>query len=121
MSVPASVESLSFAEHRLWSRLSNGQLEGLAFHRKAVVGPHVADFLCLEAKLAVEVDGPVTAVQADAEFQRERYFEQIGLRVLRFTDGQVLEDLEWVLGAIRLAGERRAADAAIPGQRSARY
>lgn len=102
MTLPSSRESLTFAEHRLWSRLGRGELDGLEFHRKAIVGPWVADFLCLNAKLVIEVDGPIADHQVAGEFARQAYFERVGLRVLRFTEGQVLEDLEWVLGAIRL-------------------
>ncbi len=100
---------MSFAEHRLWSRLSARQVDGLEFQRKARVGGAVADFLCPAARLAIEVDGPVAEDQVAAEFARERYFERFGLRVLRFTEGQVLEDLEWVLGAIRVSAEQRSA------------
>jgi very-short-patch-repair endonuclease len=116
MTLSTSREDLSFAEHRLWSRLSSLQMDRLEFRRKAVVGPHVADFLCLEAKLVIEVDGPLGDSQVEAEFTRQRYFETLGLRVLRFTEGQVLENLEWVLGAIQVAGVRHPAGKAIRSQ-----
>ena len=44
-------------EKRLWRALSNGQIEGHKFRREAVIGPYIADFLCPQKALIVEVDG----------------------------------------------------------------
>jgi very-short-patch-repair endonuclease len=45
------------AERRLWSRLRHRQLDGHRFRRQAPIGPFIVDFVCLEAKLIMEVDG----------------------------------------------------------------
>ena len=56
------------AERRLWSKLRMRQVEGFRFRRQAPVGPYVVDFICLELKPIVEVDGGQHAVpQADAK------------------------------------------------------
>jgi very-short-patch-repair endonuclease len=96
---------MTLAEQRLWSGLRAGQLAGFSFRRRHAIGPFIVDFFCIEQGLVIEVDGPVTAGGIAEEFARQRRLEQMGLRVIRFTHGQVFEDLDWVLGAIRLVLE----------------
>ena len=66
------------AQNLLWQALRNRQLEGLKFKRQVPLGGYILDFLCLEARLIVEVDGGQHAESArDAE--RDAYFESQGL------------------------------------------
>ena len=84
------------AERRLWSKLRMRQVEGFRFRRQAPVGPYVVDFICLELKLIVEVDGGQHAVpQADAK--RTVWLESEGYRVIRFWNNDVLKNTEAVL------------------------
>src|SRR5215468_1460399 len=59
-------KKLTDAERRLWSRLRLRQLNGLKFRRQAPIGPYVVDFLCLERRLVIEVDGGQHAVMRKA-------------------------------------------------------
>lgn len=70
------------AERMLWSILRNRQLDGFKFRRQATIDPFVVDFLCVEAALAVELDGG----QHDEDRDRRRtvYLEARGLHILRF-------------------------------------
>jgi very-short-patch-repair endonuclease len=60
------------------------------------VGPFIVDFLCLEAALAVELDGGVHADRVESDARRDGFLTRRGLRVLRFWNAQVLQDPERV-------------------------
>ena len=91
------------AERRLWQSLRGRQLSGVKFRRQHEFGPYVLDFYCPERNLAVEADGGqhLEAAAAAADPARTRYLEARGVRVLRFTDTQVLMETEAVLEVIR--------------------
>jgi very-short-patch-repair endonuclease len=90
------------AERLLWSRLRNRQLQGCKFRRQQPIGPYIADFLSLEPKLIIELDGGQHAEQQEQDNQRTRYLQALGYRVLRFWNHEVLNDLDAVLEAIRI-------------------
>jgi very-short-patch-repair endonuclease len=85
-------------ERKLWQYLRNRQLGGFKFRRQATVGGPVADFLCAEKRLIVELDGGQHSEQADA--QRAAYLERLGYRVVRFWNHEVNENLGGVLRTI---------------------
>ncbi|MFX4087661.1 endonuclease domain-containing protein [Sphingobium yanoikuyae] len=89
------------AERMLWSILRNRQLDGFKFRRQATIDPFVVDFLCVEAALAVELDGG----QHDEDRDRRRtvYLEARRLHILRFWNHDVVENIEGVADAIRSA------------------
>ena len=91
------------AEKLLWSRLKNRQLEGRKFRRQQVIGSYIADFLCLEPKLVVELDGGQHVEQKEKDEQRTRYLQSLGYRVLRFWNHEVRREPDAVLEAIRAA------------------
>jgi len=90
------------AERRLWARLRRKQFLGLQFYRQKPIGSYIADFYAPAARLIVEVDGSQHAklAQTDHDRRRTAYFKQMGLRVLRFNDRQVLLELDSVAEAI---------------------
>ncbi|MGY6709446.1 MAG: endonuclease domain-containing protein [Rhizobiaceae bacterium] len=87
------------AEDRLWHELRGRRLDGLKFRRQVPVGPYVVDFLCAEARLAVEVDGSQHADSAHDE-KRRRELERRGMRVLRFWNDEVLREMDSVCATI---------------------
>jgi very-short-patch-repair endonuclease len=91
------------AEVRLWSHLRNRQLEGAKFRLQSPVGPYVADFLCVEAKLIVELDGGQHGAQIGKDAARTRDLEDAGYQVFRFWNIDVLANTHGVLAEIRLA------------------
>jgi very-short-patch-repair endonuclease len=98
---------MSLAEVRLWSHLRGDRLEGLRFRRQHPIGPYVADFFCPRRNLVVEVDGDshFTPEQQRYDADRTNYFTELGLREIRFTNVDVLTNIEGVLGEIaRVAG-----------------
>ena len=98
------------AEKRLWWHLRSRQLEGAKFVRQFPIGPHVADFACRDARLAIELDGGQHTAEVDAP--RTQVIEAFGYQILRFWNNDVLENTDGVLEAIRqellLAFDRRA-------------
>ena len=91
------------AEKVLWARLRNRQIEGRKFRRQQVIGPYIADFLCLEPKVVIEVDGGQHAAKTEQDAQRTCYLQSLGYQVLRFWNHDVLREPDAVLDAIRLA------------------
>ncbi len=95
----------TMAEQLLWTHLRNRGLAGAKFRRQAPVGPYVADFLCAEARLVVEVDGGQHAENA-ADAARDAWLGENGYSVGRYWNNDVLGTIEGVLEdiAARLAG-----------------
>jgi very-short-patch-repair endonuclease len=95
---------------KLWSRIRNRQIDGWKFNRQVSSGPYVLDFFCFEASLVIEVDGGQHADErAEHDRVRTAYLEKQGLSVLRFWDGDVLNNVDGVLERIYLAlGQRQA-------------
>jgi very-short-patch-repair endonuclease len=96
------------AEHNLWQLLRGRRLEGFKFRRQAPVGTYIADFLCVETQLVVELDGDTHLKQERYDARRTEDLIRQGYRVLRFTNTQVCEAAELVLETI-LAACREAA------------
>jgi very-short-patch-repair endonuclease len=90
--------NLTDAEQRLWARLRRKQILGVQFYRQKPIGNYIVDFYAPAAQLVVEVDGSQHFDLAQAEHDRHRtaYLKELGLRVLRYTDRQVLLELDSV-------------------------
>ena len=87
----------SEAQKALWARLANQKLGGLKFHRQVVVGSTIVDFACPARWLVVEIAG---GANAEVVAIQDKKLADVGIRVLRFTKEQVLEDIEPVAAAI---------------------
>ena len=107
------------AERLLWWRLRGKQLDELKFRRQYGVGDYVIDFYCPEAKLAVELDGESHFEPAARlnDATRQAFIESYGIRVLRFTNPQVYDNLDGVVEEIwRIATERVSMSRSYPPQ-----
>ncbi|MGD8473381.1 MAG: endonuclease domain-containing protein [Anaerolineae bacterium] len=95
------------AERLLWSLLRNRQLRGLKFRRQHPLGGYILDSYCHKVKLGIELDGGQHAEpeQAVRDAQRTRDLEELGIRVMRFWNHEVLEETRAVLEAIMGAVE----------------
>ena len=89
------------AENLLWGHIRNRQLGGFKFRFQASVGPYIVDFLCKETALVVELDGSQHSEQVDRV--RTHLIESEGLRILRFWNNEVFENLDGVLLSIKAA------------------
>ena len=86
-------------EIRLWSILSGSQLGGFKFRRQAAVGEAIADFLCPQKRLIVEVDGD-SHVDLSADARRTAKLEALGYHVFRVTNADVKQNLDGVARAL---------------------
>ena len=92
-------------ESILWSALRNRGVAGLKFRRQVPIGPFIADFVCAEANLIVELDGASHDGREAYDGRRTRHLESLHFRVVRVTNDDVIEDVESVAIAItRAAG-----------------
>jgi very-short-patch-repair endonuclease len=86
------------AEAALWVQLRAGRFSGFKFKRQQPIENYIVDFVCLEHRLVIEVDGGQHDVRVDGE--RTQRLEDQGLRILRFWNDEVLKREEDVLAAI---------------------
>jgi very-short-patch-repair endonuclease len=102
--------AMTRAETLLWRHLKANRLAGLGFRRQSPMGNYIADFVAHSRKLVVEVDGEShdfeSRLRHDAK--RDEWFVSRGYRVLRFSNDDVMKNLEGVVLAIGLAAERAA-------------
>jgi very-short-patch-repair endonuclease len=96
------------AESRLWQLLRDRQLNGIKFRRQHPIGPFIADFYCVHARLVVELDGDSHQDREQYDHNRSAFLEAQGNRVLRVLNTDVFEHIDSVLLAILEAceGER---------------
>ena len=88
------------AEKILWEELRANKL-GVHFRRQQVIQGFIVDFYCHQAGLVIEVDGDVHNLQKEEDERREKVLSEIGLRVVRFNNDEVVRDLSAVVGKIR--------------------
>ena len=89
-------------EKRLWSSLRDRKVAGLKFRRQHPVGDRIVDFFCAEVKLAIELDGSghCRHFGQTSDLDREIELYEQGVRILRFHDQDVVDNLDGVLNAI---------------------
>jgi very-short-patch-repair endonuclease len=91
------------AEVRLWQCLRANRLAGLHFRRQQVIDGFIADFYCHRAGLVIELDGPVHERQREYDEARDKFIGYRGLRILRFSNDEVLTNINDVLLTIHRA------------------
>ena len=93
---------LTSAEKTLWNKIRRRQLENLQFYRQKIIGNYIVDFFCSKAKLVIEIDGGQhceTERIAEDEL-RTKYLKSKDFKVLRFTNIEILQNLESVVNKI---------------------
>ena len=90
---------MTVVEVRMWEELRARKL-GVKFRRQHPIGPHIADFACVSAKLVVELDGD-THVEAHDE-QRDRWMKARGWRVMRIVLHEVDSDIQSIVESIKV-------------------
>ena len=94
------------AERRLWAILRGRKLGGLRFRRQHPIAGFIADFICLERKLVVEVDGSQHAMSA-SDAERDARLASLGFRVLRFWNEEIVREPDAVAARILHAAAAR--------------
>jgi len=88
------------AERKLWRRLRARELCGFKFRRQYPIAPYIVDFICVEKRLIVEIDGGQHATMTEIDNTRTEFLNARGYRVLRFWNNEVLQQLDAVLAKI---------------------
>jgi len=85
------------AETLMWQQLRGRRFQGFKFRRQRTLGPHILDFVCLEAGLVIEIDGGQHAEQQAYDQARTALIESHQLTVIRFWNHEVMNDTAAVL------------------------
>ena len=95
-------KNMTDAERLLWGKIRRKQLKGYQFYRQKPIGDYIVDFFCPRAKLVIEIDGSQhhTGEMTEYDRIRDEYMSSLGLRVLRFTNTEVLMHTEGVVERI---------------------
>jgi very-short-patch-repair endonuclease len=101
----------TLAEHALWQRL-RGKQTGFIFHRQSLQRGYILDFYCHRLKLAIEIDGSVHQLQRAADARREQALHARNIKVLHFTNRDVLDSPAWVVRRIAAEISSRASERA---------
>ncbi len=98
-------ENMTDAERHLWTKIRLKQLKGYQFYRQKPIGGYIVDFYCARARLVIEVDGSQHFYEETDEKDkaRDEYLTGLDLRVLRFSNSDVLMNIEGVVE--RISGE----------------
>ncbi|MBI4276288.1 endonuclease domain-containing protein [Candidatus Uhrbacteria bacterium] len=86
------------AEVRVWNIVRKKQIGGFVFYRQRPIGKYIVDFFCPARQLVIEIDGGqhYTLLEQKRDKVREEYLGSIGLHVLRFTNIEVMKNIEGV-------------------------
>ncbi len=98
----------SKAENLLWFALRNRQINGWKFRRQQVVGNYIADFLCHDCHLIIELDGDSHDGRETYDLERTKWFQSQGYCVIRFTNFDVLENMASVIEEIQRVGAKNS-------------
>src|SRR5215467_2678265 len=96
-------QNQTYTERKLWQQLRRKQLDARRFRRQYRLGRYIVDFVCLSSRLIVEIDGPSHDVRVADDEIRTAWLTRQGFRILRFTNAQVLYDLDSVVQTITAA------------------
>jgi len=94
--------NMTDAEKVIWKELKNRRVFKTKFRRQHPIDIFIVDFYCHEFKLAIEIDGEIHLDKEIAEYDdgRTHDLEELGIKILRFTNNQVFNDINYVLKEI---------------------
>ena len=94
--------NLTDTEHILWFHLRNRRLDNIKFRRQVPIGSYIVDFLCMDKKLIIELDGSQHMNNTEYDSERTRYLNSIGYKVIRVYNNDISNRIEQVLEYILL-------------------
>lgn len=92
---------MTLAEKCFWNAVKTDRFMGLHFRRQQIIHGFIADFYCEELNLVVEIDGGIHEEQKDYDKLRDQIINRYGIRIIRFTNEEVLNNGDWVLSRIK--------------------
>ncbi|WP_029035881.1 vitamin B12 dependent-methionine synthase activation domain-containing protein [Salinimicrobium xinjiangense] len=109
-------EKATQTEQVLWEALSDKKLEGFKFRRQHIIGPYIADFLCLRHRLIIELDGLIhqRPENKKSDEERSQWLNAQGFKVTRFRNDEVEKNLDEVLNKILTILKSRTGEEALP-------
>ena len=95
-------KNMTLAEKLLWKKIKTKQIHGLKFRRQHPILRFIVDFYCHEKRLVIEVDGGYHQEMEQQEYDlgRSQELEQFGIRVIRFKNYEIEEDIDFVIRKI---------------------
>jgi len=96
------------AEGLLWHMVLKQKRTKYRFVRQKPIGNYIADFYCAQLMVIVEVDGETHKFTEDLDYQRTKYLEKIGIKIIRYTNFQIYHELDNVFNQLLLKLEDRA-------------
>lgn len=93
---------MTIAERQLWYQIRDRRFLGYKFKRQYVIDYYIVDFICLEKKVVVEIDGSQHQFQMNYDEIRTKRIESRGFRLIRFWNNDVLTRISSVLEALRV-------------------
>ncbi|QTR48786.1 endonuclease domain-containing protein [Candidatus Thiothrix anitrata] len=96
-------KNMTTPEQQLWDTLRKRQLDGYRFRRQTPLGRYIADFVCLEARLVIELDGNHHHEQQGYDRERDHWMQQQNFQVLRFWNHEILNHPQVAIQQIRQA------------------
>jgi very-short-patch-repair endonuclease len=95
------------AERKLWQRIRRKQVRGVKFRRQQAIDRFIVDFCSLSTRLIIEVDGPTHDTSQEADTLRQALLEALGFELVRFTNRDVLGNIDGVMEVIYEVVERK--------------
>ncbi|PKN52711.1 MAG: hypothetical protein CVU55_05630 [Deltaproteobacteria bacterium HGW-Deltaproteobacteria-13] len=94
--------NMTDAEQFIWSKIRRKQINNVQFYRQKNISHFIVDFYCPKGKLVIEVDGGQHYDKEGSEKDqiRDRYLKELGLTIMRFSDIDVLKNIDGVLESI---------------------
>lgn len=92
--------NMTVQEIRIWQYLKNRQIDGVKFRRQFILGKYICDFVSLENKIVIEIDGS-QHIESNSDLQRDEFLKSIGFKVLRFWNNDIDNNIEGVISKIK--------------------
>jgi very-short-patch-repair endonuclease len=99
--------NMTYPEKLLWEKLKGKQIYGVRFRRQHPISFFIADFYCHEVRLVVEVDGEIHSDKIEYDDGRSAEMENFGIKVIRFTNSEVENNIEGVIRKIEMTVNER--------------
>ena len=98
-------KNMTPAELKLWEHIKDNKILGLRFRRQHPIGIFIADFYCHKIKLVIELDGGIHNNPENKGYDKNRTaeLERLGIKVIRFKNEEVLENVEEVISKLNKA------------------
>ena len=90
----------TLGEILLWKKLKGKQCYGFDFHRQKPILNYIVDFYCYKLNLIIEIDGYSHNFKTEEDKQRDKELKELGFTILRFTEGEVRNNLDFVLNSL---------------------